>query len=206
MADDTRRRNGPWTITRALTAYDNPWIAIDHCDVIHPDETPGIYGVVRFKNIAIGVLPLFDDGSVLLVGQHRFPLNRYSWELPEGGAPLTEAPMGAAARELAEETGYRAASWHPLAAFDVSNSVTDETAACFLAWDLSDGAPAPEASEDLARQRVPFQELLARCLSGEIRDGLTIVMALSAQAKAERGDLPEPVARRILAAPSPNAR
>lgn len=193
----TRRRNGPWAITATYKAYENRWIGVEHNTVIHPDGSPGIYGVVRFANVAVGVLPLFDDGTVPIVGQHRFPHDAYSWELPEGGGPLGEDPLEMAQRELAEETGFLARHWHPLTQFDVSNSVTDERAACFLAWELTPGAASPEPSEELAHDRIAFSELLARCLDGRVRDSLTQMMVLTARIRADRGELPEGAMERL---------
>ena len=125
---------GPWRVASASLAFDNPWISVIDHKVTHPDGSPGEYGVVRFKNRAIGILPIDDEGCTWLVGQHRFPLDRYSWELPEGGGPLKEAPLQAAKRELEEETGLTAKTWLPLAEMDLSNSVTDEAAISFIAW------------------------------------------------------------------------
>jgi 8-oxo-dGTP pyrophosphatase MutT (NUDIX family) len=178
--------------------YGNPWIdVIDH-DVTHPDGSPGQYGVVRFKNRAIGILPLFPDGTTLLVGQHRFPLDAYSWELPEGGGALAEAPLEAAKRELAEETGLSARQWLPLIEADLSNSVTDEAAIGYLAFDLAEGACAPEPSEALALRRVSFAQVVADSLAGRIRDSLTILMVLAAEARALRGELPQTICQAIL--------
>lgn len=192
------RRIGPWQVISAQTTYDNPWIRVTHHEVIHPSSAPGVYGVVGFKNRAVGVLPIRDDGLIPLVGQHRFPLDTYSWELPEGGGPLDEAPIAAARRELSEETGYTAGEWRELARFDVSNSVTDEQAVCFLAWDLKPGSAAPEPSEEFAIRYVSFAELLALCLDGRITDSLTLVMVLTAEQRARRGELPAPVSELIL--------
>ncbi|MEL6569404.1 MAG: NUDIX hydrolase [Pseudomonadota bacterium] len=191
MAQDDIEQNGPWRIRSCEVRYDNPWVTLEHNDVVHPDGSDGIYGVVRFKNVAVGVLPIFEDGTVPLVGQHRFPLGRFSWELPEGGGPLDVPPLEAAKRELIEETGFKADNWAPLIDFDVSNSVTDEVAACFLAWGLTPGPAAPEPSEVLSHRRVTFSDLVSGCLNGDITDGLTMVMALTTAEKARRGDLPE---------------
>lgn len=191
---------GPWRINSKRDVFENPWIKVTDHDVTHPDGSPGEYGVVRFKNIAIGVLPISAEGNVPLVGQHRFPLDRYSWELPEGGGPVDIDPLQSAKRELAEETGLSAASWAPLSAFDISNSVTDERAICFLAWDLTDGAAAPEPSEALTIKWVSYKDLLEMVMTGEVTDSLTIVMALTAQAKALRGEIPAPICHHLLAA------
>lgn len=188
---------GPWAIVEAREVFDNPWIRLIDHKVIHPNGEPGIYGLVHFKNRAIGVLPIEEEGDVWLVGQHRFPHDAYSWELPEGGCPPGEEPLEAAKRELAEETGLAAETWHPLYGFDISNSVTDEVALSFIATGLTQGMSAPEASEALEIRRASFGELLHLVLTGEIRDSLTIVMTLAAHAKALRGELPDAVSKAI---------
>ncbi|WP_428410139.1 NUDIX domain-containing protein [Hyphococcus sp.] len=193
------RKIGPWRVTDARKAFDNPWITVTDHKVIHPDGSPGEYGVVHFKNLAIGVLPIDAEGNVPLVGQHRFPHDKYSWELPEGGGKRDVDPLISAQRELAEETGLSAKEWAPLCGFDISNSVTDERAVCFLAWDLSEGAAAPEPSEALTVKKVSFKDLLEMVMSGEVTDSLTIVMALTAYAKALRGELPAPISHLLLA-------
>ncbi len=186
---------GPWGVRADQTVFDNPWIQVIDYDVVRPDGSDGRYGVVRFKNRAVGVLPVGADGGIPLVGQHRFPHDEYSWELPEGGGPLGEDPLLAAKRELKEETGFSAANWLEFARFDISNSVTDEKAVCFLAWDLSAGAPAPDPTEQFSYDRVSFSTLHEMVLDGRIADSLTIVMTLKAAALAEAGRLPEAVAK-----------
>lgn len=191
------KRIGPWTVRSSEVAYDNPWLQIEHSDVVRPDGGDGAYGVVRFKNIAIGVLPLFDDGTVPLVGQHRFPLDAYSWELPEGGGALDTDPLESAKRELEEETGFSAGTWSLLGEADLSNSVTDERCQMFLAWDLIPGKAHPEPTEVLSQDRVSFANLVDRCLSGDIRDALTQMMTLTALVKFNRGELTDDEAERI---------
>ena len=192
---------GPWTVNSGRIAYQNPWIAVADYQVTRPDGAPGQYGVVSFANLAVGVLPLDADGMTTLVGQHRFPHDAYSWELPEGGGATGGDPQRSAERELLEETGYRAAHWLKLAEFDISNSVTDEKSVCFLAWGLMPGPAAPEPGEALAHRRVSFFELHEMVLRGDIRDSLTIIMTLKADALARAGALPDAVARLILKRP-----
>lgn len=190
---------GPWRVTAEDEIFDNPWINLTDHKVIHPDGTPGEYGVVRFKNLAVGVLPIDAEGKTTLVGQHRFPHDKYSWELPEGGGRREVPPLDSAKRELEEETGLRARAWAPLCEFDISNSVTDERAVCYLAWDLDAGEATPDPSEALTIKQVFFKDLLEMVMSGGITDSLTIVMVMTAYIKALHGTLPEPISASILA-------
>ncbi len=178
--------------------FENPWIRVTDHAVKNPNGVAGEYGVVHFKNRAIGVLAIDHDGRTPLVGQYRFPLKAYSWELPEGGGPLDEPPIEAAKRELAEETGFSAGTWIKLTEFDLSNSVTDEASVCFLATDLTPGETAPDPTEDLDHQFVTFGKLFNLVLAGEIRDSLTIIIVLAAYTKALRGELPAPICQSIL--------
>ena len=191
------RKNGPWTVNTERIAFENPWIRVEDHAVTHPDGSNGEYGVVRFKNLAVGILPVAENGDVVLIGQHRYPHEKYSWELPEGGGPIGIDPLISAKRELAEETGIVAGQWQALTEFDVSNSVTDERAVCFLAWDLVDGDAAPEPSEALTIKRIKFAALLEMVMSGEIQDSLTIVMTLTAHMLALQGRAPAPISRHL---------
>jgi 8-oxo-dGTP pyrophosphatase MutT (NUDIX family) len=154
--------------------YRNDWIEVFHDEVVRPDGSDGIYGVVHFHERAVGVLPLGDDGRILLVGQFRYTLDRYSWEIPEGGVPLAEDPLDGAKRELAEETGYTASSWRVLIpAFSLSNSVGDQTGCVFLASGLVAGAADPEPSEEIALRWLTLAEALALVDDGTIEDSVT---------------------------------
>lgn len=166
---------GPWLRRSRRVAYENPWITVWHDEVTRPDGSPGIYGVVHFANRAAGVVVLDDDDRVLLVGQHRYTLDAYSWELPEGGVAPGESAVDGARRELREETGVEADGWRELARFDLSNSVTDETGVVFAAHATSHGQAAPEPSEDLAVRWLPFAEALAMTTDGRITDAITII-------------------------------
>lgn len=168
----------PWKTVASEQVYDNPWIAVREDRVIRPDGEPGIYGVVQMKNIAVGILPI-EEEHVYLVGQYRYPLERYSWEIPEGGCPKGEAPLRAAQRELREETGLEAKRWRILGEAYLSNSVTDEYAVWFLATELVPGEQQPEGTEALDLRRLPLREALAMVLSGEITDALSLLAIMS---------------------------
>jgi 8-oxo-dGTP pyrophosphatase MutT (NUDIX family) len=165
----------PWRRRSRKIVYDNPWIEVFHDEVIRPDGEPGIYGVVHFRHRAVGVVPLDEAGRVLLVGQYRYALDRYSWEIPEGGGDLDESPEEAARRELAEETGYRGGRWRELLRFDLSNSVSDEMGVLFVATELEAGARAPEGTEELQLRWVGFDESLGMISRGEITDAMSIL-------------------------------
>jgi 8-oxo-dGTP pyrophosphatase MutT (NUDIX family) len=165
---------GPWRRRSRDSVYANPWIEIYHDEVDRPDGSPGIYGVVHFHSAAVGVVAVGEDGRLLLVGQHRYSLDEYSWEIPEGGVGPGESLLDGARRELAEETGYGALAWRHLCRITVSNSVTDERGAIFVATGLQSGAPTPDPSEDLALRWATLEEVLAEIDSGEIHDLITI--------------------------------
>jgi 8-oxo-dGTP pyrophosphatase MutT (NUDIX family) len=169
------KHRNPWHTLSTRIVYDNPWIRVREDQVIHPDQRAGIYGVVHYKNIAIGILPIDLNGAVHLVGQYRYPLERYSWEIPEGGCPEDEEPLNAAQRELLEETGLQAREWKLLGEAHLSNSVSDERALWYLATDLIEGKAEPEGSEVLARKAVRLEDALAMIDRREITDALSIM-------------------------------
>jgi ADP-ribose pyrophosphatase len=168
----------PWTTLKTTPIYDNPWIALSEHQVLNPSGGRGIYGVVHFKNRAIGVLPLDEEGYTYLVGQWRYALGEYSWELPEGGGPHAEDPLDAAKRELLEETGLSAQHWTPLLRMHLSNSVTDEESLVYLATGLTTGLAQPEETEDLRLQKIHFNKVLEMVLQGEITDSITVAAVL----------------------------
>jgi 8-oxo-dGTP pyrophosphatase MutT (NUDIX family) len=170
--------SNPWRTLGTRQVYDNSWITVREDKVVRPDGAEGIYGVVHFKNTAVGVLALEDD-YIYLVGQHRYTLNQYSWEIPEGGCPEGEDTLDAARRELKEETGLEAAHWQLLGEAHLSNSVSDEYAVWYLATDLVAGESAPEGTERLAVRCVKFVEAQRMAFAGEITDALSLLAIMS---------------------------
>jgi 8-oxo-dGDP phosphatase len=167
--------DNPWVRRARRVAYENPWITVWHDEVLRPDGQPGIYGVVHYRNLAVGVVALDEQDRLLLVGQYRYTLDLYSWELPEGGAPAGEEPLAAAKRELLEETGCSAERWTELLRAHLSNSVSDEEAVVFLALGLRQGQAEPEGTEQLQVRWVPFAEAVGMVERGEITDALSVM-------------------------------
>jgi 8-oxo-dGTP pyrophosphatase MutT (NUDIX family) len=188
----------PWTTRGEKTVYDNPWISVIERDVLTPAGRPSIYGIVRMKRRAVGVLPIEPNGDVHLVGQWRPPLDAYSWEMPEGGAEPGEPAEDCARRELEEEAGVKAGVLVPVLTMALSNSVTDEVAACFLAWDLSPGIHAPEDTEVFKHRRIHFLSALDEVFAAKITDSLTVATLLRAYHMAVTGALPAALTAAML--------
>lgn len=180
---------GPWKIVSTKEHYDNPWVNVVEHQVINPAGNPGIYSVVHFKNLAICVLPLDDQCNTWIVGQYRFPLAEYSWEIPEGGGPLNIDPLESAKRELLEECGIIAQQWIKIAEAHLSNSGTDERALIYVAKNLSFHTAQPEETEVLQVKKIPFDELFKMVMNGEITDAPTIIAVLKAKLLIENGEI-----------------
>lgn len=193
-----RAHGAGWTAGPAAPLADNPWFALEAYRATAPTGTPADYYVQRYKNVAVGVLPLHDDGTVTLVGQWRFPFDAYSWEIPEGGAPHHEDPLDGAKRELKEEAGLIAADWRPVLRMQLSNASSDEVCIGYLATGLSPCEAEPEDTEALAVARVPFHEALHAAVTGHIQDAIAVAMLLRAHHMAVAGELPAALAAMIL--------
>lgn len=181
---DAEESLNPWETVSTRAVYDNPWIKVREDEVVRPDGRPGIYGVVHFKNVAVGVLAV-EDGEVYLVGQYRYTLGRYSWEIVEGGCPEGEDTLDAARRELEEETGLRARDWVKMGEAHLSNSVSDELAVWYLATGLEQGEPRPDGTERLQVRRVGLEEALRMTFAGEITDALSMLALMQLQLRRD---------------------
>jgi ADP-ribose pyrophosphatase len=181
----------PWQTTDGKNIYDNSWINLTEYQVINPSGNPGIYGKVHFKNRAIGIIPLDDELNTYLVGQYRFVIDEYSWELPEGGGPLTEDPLEAAKRELLEETGLKARQWTEIQRMHLSNSVSDELSFVYLARGLEQFEPEPEDTEQLVVKKIPFEEAYQMVCTGVITDSITVAAILRVKLMLAENSLPK---------------
>ncbi len=166
----------PWTTLSGEEKYDNRWINVTEYQVINPAGGKGIYGKIHFKNRGLGIIPIDNEGNTWLVGQYRYTLNEFQWEIPEGGGLLHEYPLVAAKRELKEETGLTAKKWTQLLKFNPSNSVSDEEAIIYIAEDLEHGESNLEETEaDLEAKKIPLKEAIDMVMRGEIKDSMTII-------------------------------
>lgn len=163
-----------WKIHKTDVVYDNPWIRVEHDEVTTPSGTAGVYGRVMFKNKAIGIIPIDNEMNTWLVGQYRYPLKEYSWEIPMGGGPIGEEFVAAAKRELKEETGIFAHKWTQLMRVHTSNCVTDEEGFIYLAEDLEMGETEFDETEDLQIKKLPFVDVIKMVMDGQITDSISI--------------------------------
>lgn len=179
--------NNPWKIKSKKEIYDNPWITLHHHEVLTPANTDGIYGTVHFKNLAIGIIPLTENLETYLVGQYRFPLEEYSWEIPMGGGSFENTALESAKRELKEEVGLEANKWQEILKIHTSNSVTDEVGYVFVAQDLTLGKAEPEETEVLSIKKLAFSEAVQMVMDGKITDSISIAGILKLNTLIQTG-------------------
>ena len=178
---DIDETHNPWQTLGTEVRYQNPWISVREDQVLNPGGGRGIYGVVSMKNKALGIVPLDAEGNTWLVGQYRYPLNEYSWEIPMGGGLVEHDILASAQRELKEETGLRAARWTRIARLHTSKSVTDEEGFVFLAEDLTQGELEPEETEDLRLWKLPLAEAIRMVMADRITDAVSVAGLLKAE-------------------------
>ncbi len=164
----------PWKTKKSELKYNNPWISVTEHQVVNAVGNDGIYGTVNFKNIAIGIIPLDENNNTWLVGQFRYPLNQYSWEICEGGGKLDVSPLVSAKRELMEELGIKAENWTKLLDMHLSNSVSDEVGIIYIAKNLSYFTPEPEEDEVLQLKKISLNDAFDMVMNGEITDSLSV--------------------------------
>jgi ADP-ribose pyrophosphatase len=174
-------QENPWRTLSNDFIYESDWVRVTKHDVINPAGNKGLYSVVHFKNIAIGVLPLDEQYNTWIVGQFRYPINKYSWEIVEGGGQLDTDPESSAARELFEETGIKASKYTPLLKMELSNSCTDEQAIVFIAQGLTFHESEPEETEQLQVRKVPFSVVFEMVINGEITDAISVAAIYKAK-------------------------
>ncbi len=179
----------PWKTLDGKLIYQNPWIEVTEYQVLNPSGNRGIYGVVSFQNHAVGVVP-YDRGYIWMVGQYRYPLKKYSWEIPEGGGTKGESALEAAKRELIEETGLTANNFEPLLEMHLSNSVSDEWGIVYLATGLTQGKSQPEDTEDLLIKKMKLEEVYEQVEAREITDSLTVAATYKMMLLKQMGKLP----------------
>ncbi len=177
MMNEPQNTN-PWKKLSDKIVYENPWIVLHHEEVLNPLGKPGIYGLVHFKHLAIGIIPLDEHNNTWIVGQYRYPLKQYSWEIPEGGGKIGIDPIESGKRELLEECGIIANDWQKLIEIHLSNSATDEFAIIYVARDLSFTKAEPEETEELKIRKIPFEELFQMVMNGQITDAMTVAAVL----------------------------
>ncbi|MGI1677338.1 MAG: NUDIX hydrolase [Cellvibrionaceae bacterium] len=168
------KKIGSWKVLSIDTVYENNWIRVEHHEVKTPNNTDGIYGLVRFKENAVGIIPIDNDGNTWLVKQSRYAIDEVTWEIPEGGSPLGHNILESAKRELEEETGLKAKEWKELMQLHPSNSVTDQRATIFVATNIFEGTQQLEVTEDIEIKKLPLTEAINMVKKGEITDAMSV--------------------------------
>ncbi len=177
-----------WQLGKPQTKYENPWMRVDEIPAIDPSGQDASYGLIHFKNLAVGVVP-YQDGYIWLVGQSRVSSRSYTWEIPAGGDPTREDPLGTAHRELREETGFTAGRMDQILKMELSNSITDEICLVYVATDLTAGEAELESSEDISLMKISLDNALKAIEAGEIRHALGIAAIFKLDRMRAAGEL-----------------
>jgi 8-oxo-dGTP pyrophosphatase MutT (NUDIX family) len=182
------KADNPWTTKSSEVKYENPWIKIVENKVLNPSGNDGIYGVVHFRTYAIAVIPLDEHYNTWIVGQYRYPLDSYEWEIVEGGCQKdSSTPLETAKRELHEEAGLKADHYQMILEMQLSNSTTDEVSYSFVAKGLTYIGEEPEEDEKISIRKLPFDEVFQMTMRGEIRDGLAVATILKTKLLIDQG-------------------
>jgi 8-oxo-dGTP pyrophosphatase MutT (NUDIX family) len=180
-------KENPWKTLDSKKVYESPWIRVDHHEVLNPAGNPGTYSVVHFKKLAVGVVPLDEENNTWLVGQYRYPIQCYTWEIPEGGGDRELDPLESAQRELLEECGLIANQWKVIQELQLSNSATDEIAYLFVARDLKHAQAQPEETEQLTIRKLPFDTVYQMVIDGSITDAISVSAILRVKLMMQEG-------------------
>lgn len=172
----------PWQTLSKQNRYESNWIRTEEHEVLNPAGKPGVYSVTHFKNIAVAVIPLDENNNTWIVGQYRYPVNSFEWEVCEGGCPVGTEPIETAKRELLEECGLIANNYELILQMQLSNSATDEISFTFLATGITVTKNSPEETEQLTIKKIPFDELYEMVMRGEIKDALSVASVLKVKA------------------------
>lgn len=168
----------PWQTQSSRIVYRNSWIRVREDQVTRPDGEPGIYGVVEIRP-SVGIVAINQDDEIALVGQWRYSVSRYSWEIPRGGSHAGETDMLAVAkRELAEEAGITAEHWRVLGPVDVCNGVADDVQTLFCATGLHACETRLDPEEDIAVMWHPFEEAVRMAMDGRITEVCSVAAIL----------------------------
>lgn len=184
----------PWIVHRKEEKFACSFFSVRSDTVAHGHRLPRTYNSIRMKSPGVSIAPIDSDGRVTLIGQYRYVLDRFTWELPGGGCKPEQTPVEAATAELSEETGYRADHWLRLFDASLSPGTIEGSTHCFVAWDLQAGMPHPEPEERLSQRRVSFDEAVSMVLSGEISNFSSTTLLLGIQVKFARNELPADLA------------
>lgn len=186
-------RGNPWTTLGGEVAFENAHFRVRDDRVIDAAGRTSRYATVAMRKQGVAVLPVDAAGRTVLVGQWRYALGAWRWELPKGGAEPGEDPLRCARRELEEEANLRARGWAAIARLDQSAAIVRSTVHGFLAWDVEPRAGTPDPQEVLELRALPFAEAVELVLAGEVSDSVSSVLLLKAEALRRRGALPPPV-------------